>query len=63
MLATKRATSIDLGDDAAVAHELLPRLYGDRGHAFLMGPHRPSLRVFLGPYHLAKSSDMSPGAA
>ena len=41
---------LDLGDPAT-AHELLPRLYGDRGAAFLMGPHRPSLRLNLGLYH------------
>src|SRR5918999_6485400 len=33
---------LDLGD-AGTAHELLPRLYGDRGRAYLMGPHRTSL--------------------
>jgi SAM-dependent methyltransferase len=41
---------LDLGD-AATALELLPRLYGDRGRAFLMGPHRSSLRLNLGLYH------------
>lgn len=41
---------LDLGDPAT-AHELLPRLYGDRGRAFLMRPHAPSLRVNLGLYH------------
>lgn len=41
---------IDLGD-AATAHELLPRLYGDRGRTFLMRPHRSSLRLNLGLYH------------
>lgn len=41
---------LDLGDPAT-AHELLPRLYGDRGMAFLMGPYRPSLRLNLGLYH------------
>ena len=44
---------IDLGDDAA-AMELLPRLYGDRGRAFLMGPHPAQLRVRLGLYHRAR---------
>jgi SAM-dependent methyltransferase len=39
--------------DTALAHELLPRLYGDRGRAYLMGPHRPSLRLNLGLYHRA----------
>jgi hypothetical protein len=43
---------LDLGD-AATAVELLPRLYGDRGRAFLMGPHRSSLRLNLGLYHRA----------
>jgi len=43
---------LDLGD-ARTAHELLPRLYGDRGRAFLMGAHGPSLRLNLGLYHLA----------
>jgi len=42
---------LDLGDDAT-AHELLPRLYGDRGRAYLMGAHRPSLRLNLGLFHL-----------
>jgi SAM-dependent methyltransferase len=41
---------LDLGDPAT-AHELLPRLYGDRGRAYLMGPHRPMLRLNLGLYH------------
>ena len=40
-------------EDPAVAHELLPRLFGDRGRAYLMGPHRSSLRLNLGLYHLA----------
>ena len=30
---------VDLSDPE-LAHELLPRLYGDRGRAYLMGPHR-----------------------
>lgn len=47
-------TRIDLGDDAT-AHELLPRLYGDRGRAYLMGPHANSLQLKLGLYHLAKA--------
>ena len=37
--------------DAALAHELLPRLFGDRGRAYLMGPHRDFLRLKLGLYH------------
>ena len=41
---------VDLGD-TELAHELLPRLYGDRGRAYLMAPHRPSLRLNLGLYH------------
>ena len=44
---------LDLSD-AAIAHELLPRLYGDRGRAFLMAPHPASLTLKLGLYHLAK---------
>ena len=45
---------IDISDPA-VAMELLPRLYGDRARAFLMGPHPPSLTLKLGLYHLAKA--------
>jgi len=45
---------LDLGD-AATAHELLPRLYGDRGRAFLMGPLPASLRLNLGLFHREKS--------
>lgn len=41
---------LDLGDPS-IAHDLLPRLYGDRGRAFLMRPHRSSLRLNLGLYH------------
>ncbi len=44
---------LDLGD-SDTAHELLPRLYGDRGRAFLMGPHRSSLRLNLGLFHREK---------
>lgn len=40
--------------DPATAMELLPRLYGDRGRAFLMAPHPGSLTLKLGLYHLAK---------
>ena len=43
---------LDLGD-AETAHELLPRLFGDRGRAYLMGPRRPALRLNLGLYHMA----------
>jgi protein-L-isoaspartate O-methyltransferase len=45
---------LDLGDPVT-AHELLPRLYGDRGRAFLMGPHRSSLRLNLGLFHREKA--------
>jgi SAM-dependent methyltransferase len=45
---------IDLQDEAT-AHELLPRLYGDRGRAFLGEPHALSLQLRLGLYHLARS--------
>ena len=41
------------------AHDLLPRLYGDRGRAYLMGPYRSTLRLNLGLYHLGKE-DTSP---
>jgi SAM-dependent methyltransferase len=44
--------------DSELAHEMLPRLYGDRGRAYLMGPHRPFLRLNLGLYHRSV-----PGAA
>lgn len=43
---------LDLGD-ARTAFELLPRLFGDRGRAYLMSAHRSSLRLNLGLYHLA----------
>jgi SAM-dependent methyltransferase len=46
-------TWIDLGDEEA-AHELLPRLYGDRGMAFLMGRHPSILKVRLGLFHRSK---------
>ncbi|MEJ7803811.1 MAG: class I SAM-dependent methyltransferase [Candidatus Limnocylindria bacterium] len=39
--------------DAATAHDLLPRLYGDRGRAYLMSARRSSLRLNLGLFHLA----------
>ncbi len=42
---------LDLGDEAT-AHELLPRLYGDRGRAYLMGARRSSLQLNLGLFHL-----------
>jgi SAM-dependent methyltransferase len=44
---------LDLRDDAT-ALELLPRLYGDRGRAYLMAPHSTSLELKLGLYHLAR---------
>lgn len=50
---------LELGG-AATAHELLPLLYGDRGRAFLMRPHRSSLRLNLGLYHLERPSDRTP---
>jgi SAM-dependent methyltransferase len=43
-------TRLDIGD-AQTAHELLPRLYGDRGRVFLMSAHRSSLRLNLGLYY------------
>lgn len=43
---------LDLGD-AVTAHDLLPRLYGDRGRAYLMSAHGPSLRLNLGLFHMA----------
>jgi len=45
---------IDLVDDRTAA-EILPRLYGERGSAFLAGPHPLNLRLRLGLYHLAMS--------
>lgn len=49
-------TSLRLSDEAS-AHELLPRLYGDRGRAFLMGPHPLSLDLKLGLYHRSRDGD------
>ncbi|HEY8170730.1 MAG TPA: class I SAM-dependent methyltransferase [Candidatus Limnocylindria bacterium] len=43
--------------DTALAHELLPRLYGDRGRAYLMAAHKPFLRLNLGLYHRAAPED------
>lgn len=43
---------LDLPDEATAA-DLLPRLYGDRGRAFLAAPHRRSLKIRLGLYHAA----------
>lgn len=45
---------MDLADEATAA-DLLPRLYGDRGRAFLAAPHPLSLRIRLGLYHLARA--------
>ena len=45
---------LDLHDEAT-ARELLPRLYGQRGEAYLMGPHSSSLELKLGLYHRAKA--------
>jgi SAM-dependent methyltransferase len=45
---------LDLHDEGT-AHELLPRLYGQRGEAYLIGPHSSSLELKLGLYHLAKA--------
>jgi SAM-dependent methyltransferase len=44
---------LDFGDEET-AQELLPRLYGDRGRAYLMGPHRTSLELKLGLYYRAR---------
>ena len=46
---------LDLRDEAT-AHELLPRLYGDRGRAYLMGPHRASLELKLALFHRAREA-------
>jgi len=43
-------TRVDVSD-SQLAHELLPRLYGDRGRAWLMAPHPSSLRLNLGLFH------------
>jgi SAM-dependent methyltransferase len=45
---------LDLRDEAT-ALELLPRLFGDRGRAYLMAPHPTSLELKLGLYHLARA--------
>lgn len=44
--------------DADLAHQLLPRLYGDRGRAYLMGPHGTSLRLNLGLFHRGREPDV-----
>ncbi len=46
---------LDLSDPVAT-QDLLPRLYGDRGRAFLMGPHPPSLTIRLGLFHRAREA-------
>lgn len=53
-------TRIDL-TDRDLAHALLPRLYGDRGRAFLMAPHSSFLRLNLGLYHRAASGARAAG--
>jgi SAM-dependent methyltransferase len=53
---------LDLRDPEA-AHALLPRLYGDRGRAYLMGPHRPMLELKLGLYHLARATPQDANGA
>jgi SAM-dependent methyltransferase len=45
---------LDLRDSEA-AHDVLPRLYGDRARAFLMTAHPPMPELKLGLYHLAKA--------
>jgi SAM-dependent methyltransferase len=40
--------------DPATAMELLPRLYGERGRAFLTAPHPAFLTLKLGLFHLLK---------
>ena len=52
---------LDLGDEAT-AHELLPRLYGDRGLAYLMGPHRSSLELKLALFHRVRESPTVSGS-
>ena len=41
--------------DEATAQDLLVRLYGDRGRAFLASPHKTSLELKLGLYHHARA--------
>jgi SAM-dependent methyltransferase len=53
---------IELGD-AETALELLPRLYGDRGRAYLMGSHPTSLRLNLGLYHRGRDVAQPNGVA
>jgi SAM-dependent methyltransferase len=42
--------------DSETAHDILPRLYGDRARAFLMTAHPPMPELKLGLYHLAKAT-------
>ena len=53
---------LDLRDEATT-HELLPRLYGDRGRAYLMGPHATSLRLNLGLFHRGRADEVERTAA
>jgi SAM-dependent methyltransferase len=46
---------LDLRDSEA-SYAILPRLYGDRGRAFLMTAHPPMPELKLGLYHLEKSA-------
>ena len=46
-------TRLDVSD-RDVALDLLPRLYGDRGRAFLMAPHKARLVLKLALYHRAR---------
>jgi SAM-dependent methyltransferase len=48
-------TWIDLRDPET-AHDLLPRLYGDRGRAYLMSAYRQTLRLKLGLFHREKEA-------
>lgn len=48
-------TRMDFGDEQTAA-DLLPKLYGDRGRAFMADAgHSLSLRIRLGLYHLARA--------
>jgi SAM-dependent methyltransferase len=48
-------TRIDLRDES-LAHELLPRLFGDRGRAYLMAAHGRSLELKVALYHRRKDA-------
>jgi len=52
---------LDLAD-ADAAQDLLPRIYGDRGRAFLMAPHPASLTLRLALLHRSKEGG-APSAA